>query len=105
MTLPTPNTGESEQDFISRCMGNDTMNEDFPGQEQRSAVCYKQWRGEKANALKAISRTDDELRVANYIVLFGGKDIEGYGYGRASAAHQYLKRRHELCWATGTEAR
>jgi HK97 family phage major capsid protein len=29
------------------------------------------------NALKAISRTDDELRVGNYIVLFGGRDLEG----------------------------
>jgi HK97 family phage major capsid protein len=29
------------------------------------------------NALKAISSTDDELRVANHIVLFGGRDLEG----------------------------
>jgi len=29
------------------------------------------------NALKAISRTDDELRVANYIVMFDGRDLEG----------------------------
>jgi len=29
------------------------------------------------NALKAISRTDDTLTVANYIVLFGGRDLEG----------------------------
>jgi len=29
------------------------------------------------NALKAISSTPDELRVANYIVLFGGRDLEG----------------------------
>ena len=29
------------------------------------------------NHLKSISKTDDELRVANYMVLFGGKDLEG----------------------------
>jgi hypothetical protein len=29
------------------------------------------------NELKAISKTDDELRVGNYIALFGGKDLEG----------------------------
>ena len=29
------------------------------------------------NALKALSRTDAEIRVANYIVLFGGRDLEG----------------------------
>lgn len=31
----------------------------------------------KSNFLKAISETDDELRVGNYIVLFGGRDLEG----------------------------
>lgn len=31
----------------------------------------------KNNALKAVSRTTDELRVANYMVLFGGRDLEG----------------------------
>jgi len=29
------------------------------------------------NELKAINRTDDELRVGNYIILFGGRDLEG----------------------------
>lgn len=29
------------------------------------------------NALKAIGKTDTELRVANYMVLFGGRDLEG----------------------------
>jgi phage head maturation protease len=29
------------------------------------------------NALKAVSATDSELRVGNYIVLFGGKDLTG----------------------------
>lgn len=30
-----------------------------------------------SNALKAISETPDELRAGNYIVLFGGRDLEG----------------------------
>jgi len=29
------------------------------------------------NEIKAVSKTDTELRVANYIVLFGGKDLAG----------------------------
>jgi len=29
------------------------------------------------NALKALGKTDDELTVGNYIVLFGGRDLEG----------------------------
>ena len=32
---------------------------------------------EESNALKAVSETPDELRVANYIILFGGRDLEG----------------------------
>lgn len=30
------------------------------------------------NALKALSKTDDELRVGNYMVLFNGRDLEGH---------------------------
>jgi hypothetical protein len=29
------------------------------------------------NVLKAVSKTEEELRVGNYIALFGGKDLEG----------------------------
>lgn len=29
-----------------------------------------------SNALKALSKTEDELRVGNYIILFGGRDLE-----------------------------
>jgi 2'-5' RNA ligase len=32
---------------------------------------------ESDNALKAVAKTDTELRVANYMVLFGGRDLEG----------------------------
>lgn len=169
MPLPTPNEGETEQTFISRCMSNETALEDFPDQEQRAAVCYRQWRENKAlstddagsmvgtdvgdgethlcvcpecgaekrvplgqkcnevrcpecsammrqetpgkatdtttadevaqdstqpvpvensdttNALKAVSRTDAELRAANYIILFGGRDLEGVGSPRVNA--------------------
>lgn len=34
------------------------------------------------NELKAVSKTEDALRVANYIVLFGGRDLEGLGSPR-----------------------
>lgn len=37
------------------------------------------------NALKAISETDTEFRCANYIVLFGGRDLEGIGSDRKNA--------------------
>lgn len=48
MPLPKPHSGESQDDFISRCMGDPTAMEDFPDQEQRLAVCFRQWREERS---------------------------------------------------------
>lgn len=42
--IPSPEGGEDEQAFISRCMSN--LNEEFPDESQRAAICYKAWRGE-----------------------------------------------------------
>lgn len=44
MPVPKPNDDETERDFIERCMSNDTMNEEYPDNEQRLAICYTQWR-------------------------------------------------------------
>ena len=44
MPIPSPKRGESEDDFVSRCMGNDVMVEDFPDQKQRVAVCFDSFR-------------------------------------------------------------
>jgi len=41
---------------------------DIPAEAEKSAE----------NALKSISMTDEELRVGNYIVLFGGRDLTGF---------------------------
>lgn len=50
MPLPKPNTDETHDDFISRCMANPTMNDDFPDQAQRFAVCQSQWDSAKKEA-------------------------------------------------------
>lgn len=42
--------------------------------------------GENNNALKAISSTPEELRVGNYIVLFGGRDATGVMYKNADGS-------------------
>ena len=44
MPWPEPREGESEDDFISRCMSDKYIQEDLPEQDQRLAVCYQQWR-------------------------------------------------------------
>lgn len=44
MPLITPNKNEPTDKFISRCMSNETMQKEYPKQEQRVAVCYSQAR-------------------------------------------------------------
>ena len=38
-----PNSGEQENDFIGRCMGDSQMKSEFPDEDQRVAVCYSYW--------------------------------------------------------------
>jgi len=45
MPLATPKSGESEKDFIARCMGDGVMVREFPEVAQRRAVCQSQWDG------------------------------------------------------------
>ena len=44
MPLPKPSKKETEQEFVSRCMGDDMMLKDFKDQKQRAAVCYSQYK-------------------------------------------------------------
>jgi len=48
--MPTPNKGESEADFVSRCMGDPEARSTFPDEEQRAAFCYAQHRKQEAVA-------------------------------------------------------
>ena len=40
MPIPKPAADETEEQFVARCMGNDTMVSEYPDEEQRSAICY-----------------------------------------------------------------
>lgn len=44
MPLPSPNPNESKDEFLDRCMSNDTMNREYPDQGQRYAVCQNIWK-------------------------------------------------------------
>ena len=52
MPLITPSSGESQDDFINRCMSNDTMQSEFPEQDQRVAICFDTWRDSKNKQLE-----------------------------------------------------
>lgn len=51
MPLPKPQPDEEKDDFIIRCMGDDTMVEEYPEEDQRRAVCETQWE-EKDKAMR-----------------------------------------------------
>lgn len=56
MTVPKPSSGESESDFISRCMSDSHMKSTY-NQNQRLAVCYNSYRTNKqelTNIAKAL---------------------------------------------------
>lgn len=56
--IPTPNDGEDKKKFISRCMGNDTMNSEYPDNDQRAAICYSQYRKHKKSKGEQITDED-----------------------------------------------
>ena len=60
MPIPSPKKSEKQRDFVSRCMGDETMNKEFPDQKQRAAVCYSQFK--KADANIAASDSLEEYK-------------------------------------------
>lgn len=43
MPIIKPNENERQSEFISRCMGDDTMNSEYPDRAQRFAICKSQF--------------------------------------------------------------
>lgn len=48
--MPYPHKGESQSDYISRCMADSGMRTEFPDQKQRAAVCHAYWDKRKHEA-------------------------------------------------------
>lgn len=44
MPIPTPRKKETEQEFVSRCMGDDVMVHEYPDLPQRAVICYNSWK-------------------------------------------------------------
>lgn len=52
MPTPKPHMGESQDDFMDRCMGDAAMMEEFPENDQRMAVCMMNWRDKGRSAME-----------------------------------------------------
>jgi HK97 family phage prohead protease len=75
MPIPKPNMNESRQDFITRCMGDDTMASEYTDSDQRLAVCTNEYDSNKEDStqndekhIRAVEETDD-----SYIIEFAKK--------------------------------
>jgi len=68
MPLLKPNDGETKKEFIDRCMADDTMQEEFPDESQRYAVCLAQW-DERA------ARPQREIRMAELRAIEPAGDV------------------------------
>lgn len=60
MPIPSRKGKEKPNDFMQRCMGDETMKKEFPGQEQRVAVCMS----------KAIEGLD-HIEAADFAMTYG----------------------------------
>ena len=52
MPLPIPSADESEQDFVSRFMGDEQATSDLPDEQQRAAVAYSTYRDEEMEEME-----------------------------------------------------
>ncbi len=73
MPIPKPNSDESRQNFLKRCMGDDTMTSEYTDTDQRLAVCTNEYDSNKEDSIendekhiRAVEETDD-----SYIIEFG----------------------------------
>ena len=73
--MPTPNKGESKDDYMSRCMGDNKMNDDFGNPKQRAAVCnsYYEKKDAKAKMGDYLFRTPEGARKKSQEIGFDGE--------------------------------
>lgn len=59
MPIPKPNSGENQDAFMERCMGDDKMKDEYPDADQRVAVCMTSFRDAKEQDMS--DQNDDTL--------------------------------------------
>jgi len=108
--MPKPKDGETKKDFLSRCMANEIMNNDYPDKDQRFAVCNSLWDKEKEESyleperryfpiteIRALEE-DSKLIIEGYPIIYE-QYAEIWGFKeiiRKGAATNALKRSNEL---------
>jgi uncharacterized protein len=73
MPLPKPSSGESRDDFIRRCSGDDKVINEFPDGDQRVAVCISQY-----NEGSKMTEENHQVDVEEYIAEQEAKKQDGH---------------------------
>jgi hypothetical protein len=64
-----PRAGESEEEFIGRCMSE--LSNEFPDQDQRVAVCYSYWEGEELKNKDEYATEEEQEAILAYAMEHG----------------------------------
>ena len=101
MPIPKPRSDESRDDFIQRCMDDDTMLDEYSDVDQRLAVCLsnleKATSTEEEKHVRAVRETEDA-----YIIEFG-KHMEEDGYHDDDEYEEDDEKKSESCFECPVE--
>lgn len=90
MPIPKPDKDEAHEDFMSRCMGNETMKTDYPKTAQRVAICLRQWDDAHPPAKKSMTPAERlELWEAHF---------EKVAQQERAGTHRYVATMEDACW-------
>ena len=101
MPIPKPRSDESRDDFIQRCMDDDTMLDEYSDVDQRLAGCLsnleKATSTEEEKHVRAVRETEDA-----YIIEFG-KHMEEDGYHDDDEDEEDDEKKSESCFECPVE--
>jgi hypothetical protein len=81
MPIPKPRDGESKDDFLKRCMADETMVSEYPDEKQRYAVCLSQFEDKRGGTV--MEKAKREIRLAELRALDAAGEGEMIVEGRA----------------------
>ena len=87
MPLPEPQKKQTKSDFVSSCMVEPKMVEEFPNVKQRAAICNSQWNAEKSKASVVVESDGNEITFSD----FAEESESAKRSGRKSAAQTPAK--------------
>ncbi len=103
MPIPKPRDSEDRDAFVSRCMGADFMVEEFPDNDQRLAVCFRQL-SDRGKGMEykfcafELKETADSGHVTGYGSVFGNVDQGGDIVAKGAFADSLKSRQPKMLW-------